>query len=90
MNLLKIKKIQANLLVYALKPMRSQCLLMNLEDKSKIKISAKIRIVKKSEKKISLSTPPSPSITAKDQVPKENTAIPMKATNSIKEIIRLE
>ena len=44
---------------------------VNLYDKSKIKISAKMRIVKKSEKKISLSTPPSPSTTAKDQVPKE-------------------
>ena len=36
---------------------------VNLYDSNKIRISARIKIVKKSEKKISRSTPPSPSIT---------------------------
>ena len=60
---------------------------VNRYDKSKIKISANISIVKKSEKKISLLTSPLPSITANVQVPNEYAAITMKATNNIKEII---
>ena len=44
---------------------------VNLYDNSKIRISARIKIVKKSEKKISRSTPPFPSMTDMVHVPKE-------------------